>query len=656
MTPVNPSNLAAAPRRPSALSLLTTTLPTQPGDRLAVGWMLLALSALALSTLCAVLLVAARTPWLGAGSGLGDLFGRALVLHVTLAVVVWFLACAAAIWTLAAAAVASAVQWTALALASLGLGAMVLALFLNGAQPVLANYVPVLDHPVFLGGMGLWVSGVALCGMACVRGLWRGLPEGPVWRVGALLSTVAAAVALAAGLGSLALMGQQAGFEVLAWGPGHVLQFVHVILLMSVWTVLGEQLLGQPVLPRRWLVGLLLCAALPLVGVPVIYLSYPVDSADFRHAFTLLMAYGCWPAAALLGLQLLRHLLRSGRDTLASPHAQALILSIVLFLLGCVLGSLIRNDTTMVPAHYHGTVGAVTLAYMALGYRLLPTFGVALEGAMRNRWQPLLYGSGLVILALALAWSGSLGVPRKTLHVDVIVQYPAYFTAMGLAGLGGLLAIGGAALFLYNVFAVLRLGAGPAQVSGRQLGRLGLTWVFTLVLLLSLGALMAAYAPTKLGGTPMNAVAKVADPRVDAAGHVAQKRKEELDRRFAQGVTLLNSRQYEAAASELHRVLELAPKMPEAHVNMGYAMIGVQRYPMARDFFTSAIELNTLQLNAYYGLALALEGLKDMPGALGAMRSYVHLSKPDDPYLVKANAAIWEWEAELKAEHEKPRP
>lgn len=125
-------------------------------------------------------------------------------------------------------------------------------------------------------------------------------------------------------------------------------------------------------------------------------------------------------------------------------------------------------------------------------------------------------------------------------------------------------------------------------------------------------------------------------------------RDDEVKRRFAQGVELLNARQFEAAASELHRVLELAPRMPEAHVNMGFAMVGLQRYAMAKDFFTVAIDLNNHQLNAYYGLAVALEGLRDLPGALGAMRSYVHLSKADDAYLPKANAAIWEWEAELK--------
>jgi tetratricopeptide (TPR) repeat protein len=88
--------------------------------------------------------------------------------------------------------------------------------------------------------------------------------------------------------------------------------------------------------------------------------------------------------------------------------------------------------------------------------------------------------------------------------------------------------------------------------------------------------------------------------------------------------------------------------MPEAHVNMGFAMLGVQQYAMARDFFDAAIEINVDQLNAYYGLAMALEALGDVGGALGAMRTYVHLSKSDDPFLRKANAAIWEWEEDLK--------
>ena len=652
---MNPSSLAAEPQSPNALAEMASGLQTQPdARRLTAGWLLLALTALAFSTVCAVLLIAARTPGVGGWMGWGELFGRALVLHVSLAVVVWFLACAAAFWTLAAGASANKLNWAALLLAGTGLLAMVVPLFFEAARPVLANYVPVLDHPMFLVGLTLFAIGVTVCGVASVRAIWRPVKEGPVWRLGALMSIGAAMVAMGACVATLALLRDQpgfGGFEILAWGPGHVLQFVHVILLMSVWTVLGEQVLGQAVAPRRWLVTLLWLAALPVLAVPAIYASYPVDSADFRRAFTLLMAYGCWPAAALLGARVLWLLTRAGRTVWAVPLAPALLLSVLLFLLGCVLGALIRNDSTMVPAHYHGTVGAVTLAYMALGYRLLPAFGAQASAGTLLRWQPVLYGVGLMVLALALAWSGSLGVPRKTLHVDVIVQYPAYFAAMGLAGLGGLLAIGGAALFVFNVVRAIRQRAGQTKPRKRRDVRAA-ALALTLGLTLALGSLLALSSGDDAG----TMVAKPADPRVDATGHVVQMRKAEVDRRFAQGVTHLNNLQFDAAASELHRVLELAPKMPEAHVNMGFAMIGVQRYSMARDFFNSAIELNPMQLNAYYGLAVALEGLKDMPGAVGAMRSYVHLSKPDDPYLAKANAALWEWEAEMRTTREKPRP
>ena len=46
----------------------------------------------------------------------------------------------------------------------------------------------------------------------------------------------------------------------------------------------------------------------------------------------------------------------------------------------------------------------------------------------------------------------------------------------------------------------------------------------------------------------------------------------------------------------------------------------------ARDFFMGAIELRPMQANAYYGLALALTRLKTGAGAIGAMRSFVHLA------------------------------
>lgn len=616
---------------------------------LMAGWLILALAALALSTLCAVLLVAARAPLPGTFAAVADLFGRALVLHVTFAVVVWFLACAAAFWTLAAGGrvggANSTVRWIALALSSVGLAGMLATLFSNAAQPVLANYVPVLDHPLFLAGLMLFVAGVALNGAATAGGVMRRLHDGPVWQLGALLSMFAAACALVALIASIALSGlpsEAAAFEMVAWGPGHLLQFVHVLLLMSVWTMLGESVLGESVAPRRWLVALFLLAALPLLAAPAIYVGYPIEGADFRRAFTLLMAWGLWPAPASLGLLVLWRLMRARDKASASPTAPALMLSVVLFLIGCALGAVIRTDSTMVPAHYHGTVGAVTLAYMSLGYRLLPAFGARAGRSAWVRWQPVLYGTGLIVLALALAWSGWLGVPRKTLHMDVIVQHPAYIAAMGLVALGGLLAIGAAALYVFNIARAMVAAIATAAARGSRrdvrLQALGMTLGAT-----ALCGLLLAYWPSEIGSATGASSKGIGDP----LAHVAGKRRQAIEREFAEGARLLAAKEYQAAASALHRVLELAPQMPEAHVNMGFAMIGLQKPAMARDFFEAAISLRETQMNAYYGLAVSLEAIGDLEGALGAMRTYVHRSQPDDPFVRKANSAIWEWEAQL---------
>jgi tetratricopeptide (TPR) repeat protein len=129
--------------------------------------------------------------------------------------------------------------------------------------------------------------------------------------------------------------------------------------------------------------------------------------------------------------------------------------------------------------------------------------------------------------------------------------------------------------------------------------------------------------------------------------HQQQMREAELGQRFEQAVVMLHARQYEHAVTALHRVLELAPRLPEAHVNMGYALIGLQQHEAARGFFEAAIELNPRQANAYYGLALVAEQQQDWEVALGAMRTYLHFAPPSDPHATRARSALWEWEQKL---------
>lgn len=106
---------------------------------------------------------------------------------------------------------------------------------------------------------------------------------------------------------------------------------------------------------------------------------------------------------------------------------------------------------------------------------------------------------------------------------------------------------------------------------------------------------------------------------------------------------MLQMRQYDYALTAFHQVLKLAPELPEAHVNMGFALIGLERWRDAASFFETAIELRRDQMNAYYGLAIALQAQGDLPGAIGAMQTYVHRAKQDDPFRNSAEAALAKW-------------
>lgn len=117
----------------------------------------------------------------------------------------------------------------------------------------------------------------------------------------------------------------------------------------------------------------------------------------------------------------------------------------------------------------------------------------------------------------------------------------------------------------------------------------------------------------------------------------------EINLRFQQAVSMLHTNRFEYALAALNQVLLLSPNMPEAHVNKGYALLGLKAYDQAVVSFEQAVDLRPGQANAYYGLAVALEASGDVQGARSAMGLFVHLAEAEDPYIRKARAALWEW-------------
>ena len=175
------------------------------------------------------------------------------------------------------------------------------------------------------------------------------------------------------------------------------------------------------------------------------------------------------------------------------------------------------------------------------------------------------------------------------------------------------------------------------------------TAITTMMLVVVMVAMMSGFANRTqfVFQAPAQAEALI-DANANPRGHAQQYRERLIEERFQQAVAMLHAKQYDFAITALHRVIELAPKMPEAYVNMGYALIGKQDYKAAADFFNAAIELKPYQANAYWGLAVSQEQLGDLEMAMGAMRTFIHLSPPNDPFLRKARSALWEWESTLK--------
>jgi hypothetical protein len=322
--------------------------------------------------------------------------------------------------------------------------------------------------------------------------------------------------------------------------------------------------------------------------------------------------------------------------------------------LGVAMGLSIRSETAMIPAHYHGAVGSLTLASMALWPYLLARRGEIVIRPL-SRWFSGSYAAGMLMLMLGLAWAGVYGIARKQPHSAL--SSDGVF-GLALMGAGGVLAIIAQVAFVVYAWSLCARGSetasGPGphrpfrnlyRVMGNRNVRRGTVAALTAGSVVTLGALIAwlpaMYSPQ---GSPAVGAMALSDAQ-----------RAESDARFQQGVIMLHAKQYEHAVTAFHRVLQFAPKSPEAHVNMGFALLGMQRYEAARDFFESATVLRPGQVNAYYGLAEALEGLQDLRGALGAMRTYVHLAKPEDPYLRKAEAAVWEWEARLGGDDGKSR-
>lgn len=400
----------------------TCVQPTEVSQR----WLLVAALSLGLSSVAAALLVLARTPVLTTLIA-SDSFPRALVVHVNLATLLWYFSMASALWTERLGARSHKFAGILNLCGAAGALGVIATGLLAPGTPTLANYIPYLDHPLFLGSLALFAlaalftAGISLsrprdaaeCGFAIAR-----LPF--------FMAAIYLLLAWRQGMGLVDAL----------WGAGHILQFAFVTLMMAIWLRLA-QIAGADAPPARAMIALFTAASLPSALAPALLLG-GVDHDTLHELHTQIMRWGNWPAPLIFGLLLA--LQPSAR------RADGFVASLGLYCVGIFAGTAIDSQTTLIPAHYHGTIGAFTLAQMAAVIaRLSPTHNIRAQTTPTRK--PLsIYAFGITTLICGLAWSGVLGAPRKTGFSPADVE-PGAIVAATLTGVGGTITIVGVAYF-----------------------------------------------------------------------------------------------------------------------------------------------------------------------------------------------------------------
>lgn len=458
---------AASPpaARPGASYQLS--LPHDGRLPLARGWLWLGLAALIGSGLFSVLLVVSRTPYVNQWLPAANFFHISLVLHVDLSVLVWFVAMAGLLWSLHGHPRAQGLGWLALWVTGGGTLAMALSPFVDPGEPIMANYIPVLESPLFLAGLVVFALGTALLvlrGLLAAPRLGLGYDGRGALHFGLSAAAIATAVALLCFAWSWLVLPTslhgKAYYEILFWGGGHALQFTWTLLMLVAWLWLASACGARIVLSPRVTLLLFLLALAGVFSTPYAYLAHDVASVEHRNLLTWAMRLGGGPAivpvglAAVLGVLSLRRL-----DTALRPLRAALLSSVQLFAAGGMIGVFIQGSNVRIPAHYHGCIVGVTLALMGAVYRILPALGYQAPQGRLATWQPWLYGTGQLMHIVGLVWSGGYGVQRKVAGAEQVLRSTAEIAGMGLMGLGGLIAIIGGLLFVVVVLRAMRQAA-----------------------------------------------------------------------------------------------------------------------------------------------------------------------------------------------------
>jgi cytochrome c oxidase subunit 1 len=430
------------------------------------GWTALPLVALGIAGVLALLIALLRVP--GAEAVLPwssqSFFEKGLVGHVTFAFVIWYMGIHGALTVLVTAQTLGPdedeltgagilIGRTGLYGAALSLVLLLIPVLGDLGVPSPNNYIPMLVHPLYYAGLTLLAVSLALPILRLLAILRARRDVEPV-TLGVAGAGVIYLIALACVL--IAWFVRPANLDIeslndfVIWGGGHVLQFANTALMLCALYLLTRITLGETPVSGRvfsWMMLLLVAGA---AAGPLLYVTHEAGDPAQRLMFTEMYWYVLPVPSGVVLLGLLALLARRWRDIASGPpEVTGMVVSLLLFGFGGVIGFFESSVDTRTPAHYHASLIAVTLAFMALYFALfLPLLGLRTERRKLRTWMYILLGSGQFLHSMSLFVAGTMGVARKTAGASQGLDSWQKIASLSVMGVGGLIAVIGGVIFV----------------------------------------------------------------------------------------------------------------------------------------------------------------------------------------------------------------
>ncbi|AHX03271.1 cytochrome C and Quinol oxidase polypeptide I family protein [Ehrlichia chaffeensis str. Heartland] len=326
---------------------------------------------------------------------------------------------------------------------------MVLSIFFPNAEPIKNNYVPVINNLCFLLGLFIFTASIlfySILSTKChhlniLQGISLGIHGIPIILICAVLCFTMAYYTIHTNN----YFHITSFYENIFWGGGHILQLAFCQALLIVYLIIlgkNTKLLNKNVIHVIFIIN-----TLSVIVAPIIYIYHPADSQFTIDFFTWHMRIlgGVIPVFLfILTLFNLKILLKH------SYHS--LLCTTLLFSYGGILGILSIHGNVTIPAHYHGSIVGMTIAFMGFIYWLLPKLNLGNTNSFYTNLQIYIYSLGQFLHITGLEWLGGYGALRKVTYLpDTASKIAKHcFT------IGGLMAIIGGCLFVIIVLLQIR--------------------------------------------------------------------------------------------------------------------------------------------------------------------------------------------------------